>query len=758
MADNEEGEESTGRGNGWEVVSLTASAYAAAPGPREVELSNDDESGRDGELAETSRALFMSGHFVFPPNQHENLPLEPEKSAVEDVKVQKDAVDEIKIEEGGRSRGKEEENLNLKGLDVSDEFAGIQFTKEKDNRYPIGGTEFGEGTALEGLHFDDSEQAVYGAAKFGFDGETVLRGSSTYGDNTDIPGITEPSEQGLDLSGDTSQSPRPMKDDKFDGSDLPCGAWWKRRAYSLYSHAKEANACWSIIVAAAVMGLVILGQRWQNEGWQALQQKWQSSDDQKAGRILAPISRLKDIIVGGQRHGSFIGGSAPIPNIVEFSKVCKWGTKIANRLKLYLESARSFCHSLSGDWVHGARSDKLPQLVELNTTPPPPPKAKHYEPPPGGPPPPYPFFLLHTRRRANLFNIQRIEISLVSRASCLYFSYHLFLKTKTNSYDKTNSDDDNAEIFADSVNRAINTRRSAIQTFSLSFIYVYHYIDRVEDCLRAAVTRLHARELHLDFFIHEEYHEKKVQDDEFTDEDEENFGLTYAFLLSLLNNASVQVLRLTYCFLEWPEDNMTMSFGSVMSIFLDMIYLTDLSVPLLIEWCPNLEELELKNILGLRNLRIISPRLKKVTLEYIYETRKSSCKSVVIDCPNLLTLRFHDCDADRIVLVNATSVVEFAVDFSVLNGENYHVWCKTARLLRKARNVQKLKVTNMWFKLLTPENLFSKTLKLRNLKYLELQTGYTRYDLVGMAALLERCPNLESMVLSSVSTVVEDEV
>ncbi|XP_004306770.1 PREDICTED: uncharacterized protein LOC101296319 [Fragaria vesca subsp. vesca] len=309
MADNEEGEESTGRGNGWEVVSLTASAYAAAPGPQEVELSNDDESGRDGELAETSRALFMSGHFVFPPNQHENLPLEPEKSEVEDVKVQKDAVDEIKIEEGGRSRGKEEENLTLKGLDVSDEFAGIQFTKEKDNRYPIGGTEFGEGTALEGLHFDDNEQAVYGAAKFGFDGETVLRGSSTYGDNTDIPGITEPSEQGLDLSGDTCQSPRPMKDDKFDGSDLPCGAWWKRRAYSLYSHAKEANACWSIIVAAAVMGLVILGQRWQNEGWQALQQKWQSSVDQKAGRILAPISRLKDVIVGGQRHGSFIGGS-----------------------------------------------------------------------------------------------------------------------------------------------------------------------------------------------------------------------------------------------------------------------------------------------------------------------------------------------------------------------------------------------------------------------------------------------------------------
>ncbi|KAL6126187.1 hypothetical protein ACLB2K_074238 [Fragaria x ananassa] len=235
--------------------------------------------------------------------------------------------------------------------------------------------------------------------------------------------------------------------------------------------------------------------------------------------------------------------------------------------------------------------------------------------------------------------------SLWSRVpSCLYFSYHLFLKTKTNS------DDDNAKIFADYINRAIYTRRSAIQTFSLSFIYVYDYIDLVEDWIRAAVTCLHASELHLDFFIHEEYHEKKVQDDEFADEDEERFGLTYAFPLSLLNNASVQVLRLTYCFLEWPEDNMTMSFGSLRSIFLDMIHLTDLSVPLLIEWCPNLAELELKNILGLPNLRIISPRLKKVALEYICQTRKSSCKSIVIDCPNLLTMRFHDCEADRIVL------------------------------------------------------------------------------------------------------------
>ncbi|KAL0775688.1 hypothetical protein Bca101_040840 [Brassica carinata] len=58
--------------NEWEVVSLTSSAYAASPpGPYN---SRDAYYG-----AENSRGLFMSDHFVFPPSQHENLPLVEEE-------------------------------------------------------------------------------------------------------------------------------------------------------------------------------------------------------------------------------------------------------------------------------------------------------------------------------------------------------------------------------------------------------------------------------------------------------------------------------------------------------------------------------------------------------------------------------------------------------------------------------------------------------------------------------------------------------
>ncbi|KAG6666893.1 hypothetical protein CIPAW_01G062900 [Carya illinoinensis] len=268
MADNEGGENAS-RGTDWEVVSLTASAYAAAPGPKEVELKDDDDNNnayREDDGAETSHALFMSGHFVFPPTKHENLSVELEESEIHNEEGKMEAVSDLDAVQAGRSSGKDEENWTLKGITVPDEFPGMQFFDDK---------------ALDG---------------------------STYGENVPVPRLNE---QGLDFSPDISLSPTTAKDNKHDGSNLPCGAWWKRRVASLYAHAKEANTFWSIFIAAAVMGFVILGQRWQQEGWQALQIKWQISiNDERRGRMLGPIFRLKDVIVGGHRRGSVIRGSS----------------------------------------------------------------------------------------------------------------------------------------------------------------------------------------------------------------------------------------------------------------------------------------------------------------------------------------------------------------------------------------------------------------------------------------------------------------
>ncbi|ESW11818.1 hypothetical protein PHAVU_008G061700 [Phaseolus vulgaris] len=310
MADNEDGGDKTSRGNEWEVVSLTASTYAAAPGPDDVEMNDD---GREGSFvqdeAETSRALFMSRHFVFPPSQHENLPVEPDYSEIHDDSGDKDITSKETVEEVNRPSGKDEENLTLPGLEVSEEFEGMHYFDGKINRLTVHGKQFEEGTTLPDFGLIEKGESIYDPAKYtSFQGETTIGGVTEYGESIVEPETTE-SAEGSNVSPDLSLPKNFSKDKEYNTSDLPCGAWWKRRAASLYSHAKETNAFWSVFIAATVMGLVMLGQRWQQE--RALQLKWQISiNDEARSRVLAPIYRLKDVIVGGHRRGSLVRGSS----------------------------------------------------------------------------------------------------------------------------------------------------------------------------------------------------------------------------------------------------------------------------------------------------------------------------------------------------------------------------------------------------------------------------------------------------------------
>lgn len=277
MADNEKVEESTPRGNEWEVVSLTASAYAAAPGPTEAELKDDYRSDTNvKDQAELTRTLFMSQHFVFPPSQHENLPLEPLTSEIQNETKGNVVNPEVHIEEIGGSSGKDERDWNIRDVGVHGEFPGIPIFDEKGNMITFHSSDFEEGTALEGHGMGDKEQNIYGDTAFeSFHSETAHSGSVTYVGSATFTEEVKTPEKGF--SSDVSESPKPAKTGIHDGSGLPCAVWWKRRAASLYAHAKDANTFWSIFVATAVMGLVILGQHWQQERWQVLLHKWQLS-------------------------------------------------------------------------------------------------------------------------------------------------------------------------------------------------------------------------------------------------------------------------------------------------------------------------------------------------------------------------------------------------------------------------------------------------------------------------------------------------
>ncbi|ESQ37689.1 hypothetical protein EUTSA_v10029186mg [Eutrema salsugineum] len=285
MADKEEASgENTTRGSDWEVVSLTASAYAAAPGgPKQVELKDDDKDATRYE-AETSHPLYMSRHFVFPPTEHENIATEP--SEIYEGKASKKMDFGFSMEQETGSRGKEDGDLTLKGLDLSDDFGGLEFFEEKDKR----------------------EENIYKAALSSLHDERAIGGSHVYEQNEPVHEPTSEPVTPCVVPDHVSPDLNPTKDEKHQVANVPpCEAWWKRSAASLISQAKEANTVWSVLIAAAVMGIVILGQRWQQERWQVLQLKWETSiGNEKAGKLIGPISRLKQAFVGEQRRDSFI--------------------------------------------------------------------------------------------------------------------------------------------------------------------------------------------------------------------------------------------------------------------------------------------------------------------------------------------------------------------------------------------------------------------------------------------------------------------
>nr|XP_018676246.1 PREDICTED: ATG8-interacting protein 1-like isoform X2 [Musa acuminata subsp. malaccensis] len=235
MADDGKEEKVSSRGADWEVVSLTASAYAAEPGLQEFDPTSESKEKENMTERESSAALFMSGHFVFPPSEHENLPIEPDTSKIHGEPTMI----------GGDN-----------GIDDSDR-EKLQ-TESDDLQY--------------GIEFSEAHK------------------SSTKSE------AEEPSDVNMESPHDHAKP----GGDEIDGSNLPCQAWWKTHAVSLYKQAKEAGTFWSVVVAAAVMGIIIVRQRWHQDKWRF------SINDERMSRMMRPIGRFKDVMVGGHQPNRLI--------------------------------------------------------------------------------------------------------------------------------------------------------------------------------------------------------------------------------------------------------------------------------------------------------------------------------------------------------------------------------------------------------------------------------------------------------------------
>ncbi|KAJ7538728.1 hypothetical protein O6H91_11G061300 [Diphasiastrum complanatum] len=71
-------------------------------------------------------------------------------------------------------------------------------------------------------------------------------------------------------------------------------AWWMHQACILRAQARQTNGLWSIALAASLMGLVVVGQRWHHERYQNQQLRLQlSAKDEKVNQLLVQVTRLK---------------------------------------------------------------------------------------------------------------------------------------------------------------------------------------------------------------------------------------------------------------------------------------------------------------------------------------------------------------------------------------------------------------------------------------------------------------------------------
>ncbi|KAI4378007.1 hypothetical protein MLD38_015554 [Melastoma candidum] len=263
MASDEGVDASNNQGGDWEVVSLTASTYAASPTPKEeVDSIDEDDTSQDEGHAESSDILLMSKHFAYPPSSQE------QKGQVgEDAKESK-------------FWDKEEKDWTFKGLNFSDEFPGTEFFDSKDKGFQFEGGNFGDAKSAQEFDPFSKEQNLYTATTSSLHAEAAL-GVPTFIMKSKITSDDDAMHDTAPLCAppDSLHSSEPNEGDKSERTNSrdPCGCWWKRGAAALFAQAKDANAFWSIFISGTVIGLVILGNRWQKERWQVLQLRWHLS-------------------------------------------------------------------------------------------------------------------------------------------------------------------------------------------------------------------------------------------------------------------------------------------------------------------------------------------------------------------------------------------------------------------------------------------------------------------------------------------------
>ncbi|WVZ73101.1 hypothetical protein U9M48_021449 [Paspalum notatum var. saurae] len=293
------------RGNDWEVVQLTASAYAAAPAPRRAEPSEETpEAKKYGAKGDddSAAALLMSGHFSVSQNEVESLLVGADGKLPQKELCSQDAVSD----EADDGKYQEAYKHKLEG-----DLPSIP-SFDKGKNVSLGDMEFDDGKALQGM-------SLVGEEPVGFS-PPVYSSIEAEKDFTWSPATESRNEKKIEestlhsfkpVSGPSKVAASSGEQSKPDGSG-PCDAWWKKQILSLYKNAKESNNFWPIVAAAAALvGLAYFGRRWHKGKLQLHPVKLQaSSGKEKISDAIGPLNRIKDILVAGTHPTPGIHGHA----------------------------------------------------------------------------------------------------------------------------------------------------------------------------------------------------------------------------------------------------------------------------------------------------------------------------------------------------------------------------------------------------------------------------------------------------------------
>ncbi|KAK8944378.1 hypothetical protein KSP39_PZI008668 [Platanthera zijinensis] len=269
MADEERDiNETNTRGTDWEVVSLTASAYAAAPGPQRFD---PEEQHKNQELSKTeqdgSEAMFMSKHFVFP-QEPECLPSDHYHG-----EIHKNCLDDEKFSEPhkfNKDKGKIDSVSEL--FDTGHSFSDHSM-------------DFGDGKQEQDLKIVEKEHDLFVTPIYSNLDEAFMSSPLVYEGISELAEPRNPSPEKSDYPSWHSHGYEPHEEDD-EKCDESHEAWWKKRAMSVYNHAKGTNTFWSIFVVVAMAGFVILGQRWRREKSYFQQFKWKFSGPDEVRKFL----------------------------------------------------------------------------------------------------------------------------------------------------------------------------------------------------------------------------------------------------------------------------------------------------------------------------------------------------------------------------------------------------------------------------------------------------------------------------------------